>query len=344
MHNTLDEGGEMALPLEYIKANSNKEVSKVGLYELTTLMENFFNFYDPHFEVGAMFDIQNLYQRSNWIVLFDSSFDIGSHLKAGLIVILNEEQCIFEIMLKIQCGERILLIKDTVKFLCMFSRSFAALERGYGDHMVFEDLIGRVVRDVNTDAPWLVLYQIKNYYFHKIGIANEPCRIVFSQREFKALLTFMKHQMYVIMADMSSLCFVANSLLRDIMSKVRQNIRLACKGCVENLIIHHTCDDTCLDYDLAEKTVFKQYAAAKNDPMSSDKCRKHVLESLESISSPLTKHIVKSLRAEAAVTRRFTGGMPLYIKPYVTPDRMEICAKYGAQDIDVVDCDCQRFE
>jgi hypothetical protein len=341
LHNTLEEGDDLELPLEYIKAKSNKEVSEVGIHELTAMMESFFNIYDPQFDVGGMFDVQNLYRRLNWTVLFDSSFDIGSHLKAGLIVILNTELCVFELKLKIQCGERILLVKDSGKFLCMFSSSFEALERTYGDHMIFEDLIGRVIYDVHGDSPWLVLYQITNYYFHKVGIDYEPFRIVFSPREFKALLTFMKHQMYVIMADMSTLCDLGNSLLRDIMSKVRQTLRFNCKGCTENLIIQHTCDDCFLDHALAKAALLKQFAASKEDPMNSDKCRKHVIAALESMdASPVTRHIVKCLRSEAAVTRRFTGGVPLYIQPFVTPNRMAICVKYGTDDYDFVDCDC----
>jgi hypothetical protein len=337
------EAGEkdLELPLEYIKAKSSKEVSEVGIHELTTMMEKFFNIYDPQYDVGNMFDVQNLYRRLNWIVLFDSSFDVGSHLKAGLIVILNKELCVFETKLKIQCGERILLVRDAGKFLCMFSNSFATLERTYGDHMIFEDIVGQVVYDVNGDSPWLVLYQVTNYYFHKLGIDYEPCRIVFSPREFKALLTFMKHQMYIIMADMSTLCDLGNSLLRDLMSKARQTIRLNCKGCVENLIIHHTCDDCFLDHALAKAALLKQFAAAKEDPMNSDNCRKRVLEALEGINTvPVTQYLVKCVRSEAAVTRRFSGGVPLYIQPFETPNRMDICAKYKTGDYDVIDCDC----
>jgi hypothetical protein len=338
LHDDLNAGGDLELPLAYIKAKSKKEVAEVGMYELSALMEKFLNFYDPQFNVGATYDVENLYRRLNMSVLFDSSFDVGSNLKAGLIVILNEDQCIFEPLLKIQCGERMILVKDIAKFLLMFSQSFDKLNSSYGNHMIFENLVGRIVHDVHTCSPWLVLYQIQNYYRHRIGIEEEPIRIVFSQREFRALLSFLNNQLYVIKADMVSMCTLANCLLRDIMAKARQEIKQNCKGCMENMIIHHTCADLMIFPKRAGETLSKQFAAAKADPMNSDKCRKRVLEALMRHSEPITDYLVKAAKTEASVACRFTGGVPLWVKAYVPPNTKDVHEKYRYRcDCDVVD-------
>jgi hypothetical protein len=337
LHDDLNAGGDLELPLAYIKAKSKKEVTEVGMHELTALMEKFLNFYDPQFNVGATYDVENLYRRLSLSVLFDSSFNVGSNLKAGLVVILNEDQCIFETLLKIQCGERMILVKDISMFVHMFAQSFDKLNSSYGQHMVFENLIGRIVHDVHTCAPWLVLYQIQNYYRHRIGVEEEPIRIVFSQREFRALLTFLNNQLYVIKADMGSMCTLANSLLRDILAKVRHEIKQNCKGCMENMIIHHTCADIMIFPKRAGETLLKQFAAAKADPMNSDKCRKRVLVALMSLAEPITKYLVNAVKTEASVACRFTGGAPLWIKTYVPPDTKDVHEKYSYKCGDVVD-------
>jgi hypothetical protein len=335
----LNDGVEMELPIEYIKAKTTKDVSQVNIQELGAMMEKFLNFHDRQFDVGAAYDTQNLHRRRSWDVLFDSKIDAGSHLKVGLIVILNKDLCMFEVKLKIQCGQRVLLIKNIYDFMRMFDFSFKELEKSYGSHIVFEDLIGRVVYDVNGDTPWLALYQIQDYYYHKIGVEDEPIRIVFSQREFKALFTFMKHQMHMVMADMSYLCHMANSYLREILYKVQSDIKHNCKGCQSNQVIQHTCDEIYLSHGLAEKALLKQFAATKADQMNLDECRKHVLESLETLVEPITSYLVKSTRGRTAIAFRFNGGLPLYILPYETPDQMDICAMYGPLDTHVV-CDC----
>jgi hypothetical protein len=329
----------MELPMEYVKAKTPKAASEVSIHELSALMEKFLNFHDKQFDVGAAYDTQNLHRRYNLDVLFDSKIDVGSHLKVGLIVIFNNRMGMFEVKLKIQCGQRVLLIKDAYKFMYMFDFSFKELEKGYGSHIIFEDLIGTVVYDVNGNTPWLALYQIQDYYYHRLGVEDEPIRIVFSQREFKALITFLRHQMYMINADMSYLCNMANSFLSQILSQARSAIRLDCKGCLSNQIIHHTCEEIYLSQGLAETALLKQFAAVKADPMNLDKCRKHVLESLETLVPPITSYLVKSSRGETAVASRFSKGLPLYILPYETPDKIDISAMYGLQDTDVV-CDC----
>lgn len=309
-------------------------MGETSLSEQTSLMEKFFNMYDPEFKIGAKFDMDNMYRRLDWHVIYESSFDIGRQLQGGILIMLNKENCVFESRFKIQCGERVILIKEPVKFMHMFDRDLDDLQMCYEDHVVFEDMIGRVFYDLNDDA-WLALYQIQNNFFHKIGIEDEPWRIVFSERELKALIKFMKYQMYVWQSNIEAMRALTNSLMFDVISKVRNELRANCIGCCTGVIINHTCDDCFIDKDYGREMLLKHLRIAGADVINGDKCRKHVLDKLERFVKPIAAYIVKSVKEEAAVTRRFYGGVPHWIKDFVTPNYDEMVKMYGG----VANCD-----
>lgn len=338
LHDTFDGGDEMiALPDDYFAAKYKKPIGETSLSEQTSLMEKFFNIYDPEFQIGAKYDMDNMYRRLDWHVIYESSFDVGRHLQCGILIMLNKENCVFENRFKIQCGERVILVKEPVKFMHMFDRDLNDLQICYEDHIVFEDMIGRVLYDLNNDS-WLALYQIQNHFFHKIGIEDEPWRIVFSERELKALMKFMRHQMYVWQSNIEAMRLLTNSLMFDVMSKVRNELRVNCAGCCTGVIINHTCDDYFFDMEFARELLLKHLQAARDDKMNADRCRKHVLEKLERFVKPIATYIVKSMREEAAVTRRFYGGVPQWIKDFVTPQFSDMVQMFkGALNCDEVD-------
>jgi hypothetical protein len=329
MHDEMD---IFELPDDYIKLKTGKEPGDVTIDEYRALMEIFLNLYDPKLKIGAEFDMDNFYRRLSLNIMFDSNIKVGANLRVGPVVMFNDKHCCFENKLKVQCGERMILIENYVDFFTMFGQDMHEMYEVYENNMLFEDIVGKFVFDELNNDIWLVLYQIKSWFTHKIGVEGEPWRIVLSERELSALITFLKNNILVnntLQFEMTSMCYTANAILRDIVSKTRQEVRNNCKGCLERALINHTCDNEFHGGPSVEDILFKQFDLADADPLNSDKCRQAVIGSMEQFIEPLAVHIMRNLRAEARVVRKFSAGVPLWIQPYETPTLEDFDAMYG---------------
>lgn len=342
LHDTFNMRRALETPDLYIKSKTGVMSAGLDLSCITKYMELFYNFYDPEHKSGAKFDIDNLYRRHELVALYDSTFNVGVNMKVGLLLTLNKDLCMFESKLKIQCGERMLLIKDYTSFTHMFSNSMESLAGAYDNQIVFENLIGKVMYDEHRRAPWLVLYQIQNYYFHKIGIEDEPIRIVLSQREFNSVMHFLSNNLYAVADDVNAMCKLANSLMKTLLSRAEYAIRENCTGCVENTIIRHDCDGLDKDSDYCRKFLLKEIERMQGDALYNDACRKRVLEDFKKLIKPISEHFLSTLMASGRVTRRYSGGMPLYMRPYVAPTLREIQEVYSMNHMCDV-CDCGHY-
>ncbi|XP_059488804.1 uncharacterized protein LOC132204453 [Neocloeon triangulifer] len=231
------------LPREVTGIQETAAMSLVDLEKLVTFKEKFFNLGDEKTHAGHLYDVENCFFRQGLPALYETTYCVPGSVDfhMGFLILYNKKNHNFELKFYLRVGERQIIVTEFQDFYRMlFSTDLATLEKDYGEFILFENIVGKVKRDAHN-CDWLILYQVWDNYHHRLGVDNEPFRIVMSERQHTRLQKTMITEMHVSHLYMKKLTASANICMSTAIGLAYNGLKMKCKGCRQNNPYDHIC-------------------------------------------------------------------------------------------------------